>query len=134
MERSLRNMIAVLENALHKAEINLPYSQYVVMRALYQQDGISQAKLAEALQKDTAAIKRTIDNLEEKGLVSRQSVSGRQYDVYVTAKGKRMKRKIIEVSQQTLRALLADIPHDTQMQVLNFFEDINNATAKIKGS
>lgn len=132
MERCLRNMITVLEDALNKAEIDLPYSQYVVMRALYRQDKISQAKLAEVLQKDTAAIKRTIDNLEEKGLVNRKSVSGRQYDIYVTAKGKRVKEKIIEVGQQTLQTLLAEIPDDTQMTVLDFFEGINHATAKMK--
>lgn len=132
MERCLCNMVSTLENALNKAGIDLPYSQYVVMRALYQQDKISQAKLAEFLKKDTAAIKRTIDNLEGKGLVCRQAASVRQYDICVTAKGKRMKEKITEVGTQTLQGLLADIPHETQMTVLDFFESINQATSKMK--
>lgn len=132
MERCLRGMVATLESALNKAGIDLPYSQYVVMRTLYQQDKISQAKLAEFLQKDTAAIKRTIDNLEGKGLVCRQAVSGRQYDICVTAKGKRMEEKIAEVGKRTLQDLLADIPYEAQMTVLDFFESINRATSKMK--
>lgn len=132
MERCLNGMVAVLDKNLNKNGIDLPHSQYVVMRALYQQDKISQSKLADLLQKDIAAIKRTIDKLEEKGLVKRHAVSGRQYNIHITAKGKRMKEAIIGVGQQTLQTLLTDIPHETQMTVLDFFESINQATAKMK--
>ena len=52
-----------LNNKLQEADIDLPHSQFVVLRCIYYRDGLSQLEISNLLFKDAAAIKRTIDNL-----------------------------------------------------------------------
>ena len=55
-----------LNTALLENNIDLPHSQFVVLRILYFHDGMSQLDIANMVSKDAAAIKRTVDNLETK--------------------------------------------------------------------
>ena len=61
-----------LNAAISANNIDLPHSQFIVLRCLYYNDQISQLDIAKLLSKDAAAIKRTVDELEKKRLVIRK--------------------------------------------------------------
>ena len=68
-------MAKALRIVLERYAVDLPHSQFVMLRLLYYKDGLSQQEIAALLCKDAAAIKRTIDNLKKRGLVERVHVS-----------------------------------------------------------
>jgi DNA-binding MarR family transcriptional regulator len=82
-------------NVLRKNGINLPHSQYVILRCLHFKDDISQQELANLVYKDTAAVKRTLDILEKKGLVKRTPVTMRKNSVKMTSAGRELMPKVI---------------------------------------
>ena len=92
--KALWALSATLNATLKENGIDLPTSQYIVMRFLYGQDGISQNRIATLLYKDAAAIKRSIDNLEKKGLVERRAVSRCKNNIYLTEKGRKEKARL----------------------------------------
>ena len=70
LDRTLWALSNSLNVALKKNEgIDLPHSQYLVLRTLFEKDGLSQNEIAAHLHKDAAAIKRTVDYLEQKDLL-----------------------------------------------------------------
>lgn len=73
LARASNSMATHLNSLLKKEGIDLPHSQYIVLKCLYDEDGISQQDLADKIYKDTAAIKRTLDILEKKRLDSKDS-------------------------------------------------------------
>lgn len=78
MEQALGTMTGALANAFKANGIDLPHSQYTVLRLLYSSETpMTQINIAEILKKDAAAIKRTVDILERKGLVVREAQNGR---------------------------------------------------------
>lgn len=69
LDRTLWALSNSLNVALKNEGIDLPHSQYLVLRTLFEKDGLSQNEIAAHLHKDAAAIKRTVDYLEQKDLL-----------------------------------------------------------------
>lgn len=124
MERCMRTMISRLSDNLASAGIALPYSQYEVMRVLYRDGNRSQIHIAHALQKDAAAIKRSIDSLESKGFVNRREVSGRENIVELIPKGESIKTTVIGIAEQTINDILAPISTEHRRIVMDTLEAI----------
>lgn len=91
-----------LNAALADNNIDLPHSQFVVLRILYFYDGISQLEIANVISKDAAAIKRTVDNLEAKGLVIRKQVRALKNSVCITETGRQLMPKVLEIAQSVI--------------------------------
>ncbi len=102
-------MTGVLNANMKKQGIDLPHSQYSVIRALFDEDGISQAEIATRLHKDAAAIKRSVDNLENKGLIIREPASLCKYSIYLSETGKKMQPEIMRIVGQSIEEILEDI-------------------------
>ncbi len=106
MEQALGTMTGTLADAFKANGIDLPHSQYAVLRLLYtSQTPLTQIKIAEILKKDAAAIKRTLDILERKGLVRREAHNGRTNNVICTDKALAMKDEITVISSDTLHSI-----------------------------
>jgi DNA-binding MarR family transcriptional regulator len=106
-------------NASIAAEgIDLPHSQFIVLRCLYFNDDLSQLDIAHLLSKDAAAIKRTIDNLEEKNLVARKQVRTLKNSVCITEEGRALIPRILKIAQRIIDKALSDI--DKEDRVLLF--------------
>ena len=109
MEQALGTMTGALANAFKANGIDLPHSQYTVLRLLYSSETpMTQINIAEILKKDAAAIKRTVDILERKGLVVREAQNGRTNRVVCTEKALAMKERVIESANDTLHRMLGD--------------------------
>lgn len=124
MDRCVCAISAALAANFKKEGIDLSFSQYVAIRALYANGQASQVELATWLRKDTAAIKRTIDKLVRKGFVIRCPVSGRQNNLHLTAKGRDLHGQIMKSVLRTMQTLLAGIPGTTQEEVFGFLDHI----------
>lgn len=109
MEQALGTMTGALANAFKANGIDLPHSQYTVLRLLYSSETpMTQINIAEILKKDAAAIKRTVDILERKGLVVREAQNGWTNRVVCTEKALAMKEIVIESANDTLHRMLGD--------------------------
>lgn len=109
IEQALGTMTGALANAFKANGIDLPHSQYTVLRLLYSSETpMTQINIAEILKKDAAAIKRTVDILERKGLVVREAQNGRTNRVVCTEKALAMKEIVIESANDTLHRMLGD--------------------------
>lgn len=124
LERCVCAMSMRLHDNLQAAGIELPHSQYAVLRELYIEDGVSQAQLARKLRKDTAAIKRTVDNLEKKGLVKREAASGRDYKVTVTGEALALKPTILDIAMETRAEVFKGISGQELDMVYDFITKI----------
>lgn len=93
-------MVSQLEEALKSAGLNISVPEYLIIRVLYDYDGIQQCEIASVLGKDKAAVCRTIGAMVKKGLVVTQSISHKCQRVFLTPKSEEMKPSIIAVAAE----------------------------------
>lgn len=91
--------------------IDLPFSQFVLLMQLYQQDGQTQQELAKVLHKDKAAIKRTVDNLVTRGLVIRAPQEGitRNVPLFLTSKAIVLRERVRDIYARHYGEIMQDI-------------------------
>ena len=94
--------------------LELTYPQYLVLMVLWEEDGARVSRIGERLFLDSATLTPLLKRLEARGLVERRrsEQDERVVEVYLTAEGKRMKRRaadvpahLFEKSQLTAREL-----------------------------
>lgn len=110
LEQALGTMTTSLADAFKANGIDLPHSQYAVLRLLYSsEEQLTQIKIAEILKKDAAAIKRTVDILERKGLVERKAYNGRTNKVICTEKAIVLKEIVTATADDTLHRIFGNL-------------------------
>jgi DNA-binding MarR family transcriptional regulator len=124
LARASNSMAMYLNNVLRKEGIDLPHSQYVILRCLYLNDGISQQELADAVFKDTAAVKRTLDILEKKGLIERVSVTMRKNSIKITRAGMEMIPGVMDCLEKSKETYLRGISGDEHKMLVDILERI----------
>jgi MarR family transcriptional regulator for hemolysin len=89
VEQTDRKAKAHSAQAFLKAGIDVTVDQWVLLKLIEQNPGISQTELATMATKDTASITRMLDIVEKKGYVERQSVPNdrRKYLLVLTKVG-----------------------------------------------
>ena len=112
LDRTLWALSNSLNVALKNEGIDLPHSQYLVLRTLFEKDGLSQNEIAAHLHKDAAAIKRTVDYLEQKGLVVRKTVAHSKYNVFLTEKSLSLQSKIMLIVDKVFSNALINVSED----------------------
>lgn len=128
MEQALGSMTSSLAAGFREKGIDLPHSQYVVLRLIYvSKEPLTQIKIAEILKKDAAAIKRTVDILQRKGLVERQAQSGRSNYVVATDKALELKETITETANRTLHELFGEFSDEELTAFTNMLGRIAGA-------
>ncbi|WP_082233122.1 MarR family winged helix-turn-helix transcriptional regulator [Halobacillus massiliensis] len=80
---------------------NLAPEQNLIMMLLWENDGLSQNKLADLLGKDKTNIARMASNLEKKGFIRRNysKEDRRSLQLYLTDSGVKLKDKVIPVAE-----------------------------------
>ena len=84
------------------SDFDITTEQWTVLNRLLQKDGYNQKELSIDSFKEQAAITRTLDILENKGLVERKKspADRREYLVYITEKGKRLLEETLPYAKQ----------------------------------
>ncbi len=122
--RAAATMATLLNQTLKSEGIDLPHSQFVILRHLYNEDGISQQELAERIFKDNAAIKRTLDNLEQKKLIQRVHVTQRKNSILITEEGKQLMPQVLQSAEKAMRQILQDISYEDYQHLREMLEKI----------
>lgn len=113
-----------LNAAILADNIDLPHSQFIVLRCLYYQDEISQFDLANLLSKDAAAIKRTVDELEKKGFVKRKQIRNLKNSVCITDQGKALMPQLLEIADRVKDDALKGISEKERKLLKELLEKI----------
>ena len=79
--------------------LELTYPQYLVLMVLWEEDGARVSRIGERLFLDSATLTPLLKRLAVRGLVERRrsEQDERVVEVYLTAEGKRMKRRAADV-------------------------------------
>jgi DNA-binding MarR family transcriptional regulator len=80
-------------------ELGVTYPQYLVLLVLWERDGARVSHLGDRLQLDSATLTPLLKRLEARGLVERRrsAADERVVEVFLTAAGKRLRRRAAEV-------------------------------------
>ncbi|MFK7969093.1 MAG: MarR family winged helix-turn-helix transcriptional regulator [Bacteroidia bacterium] len=95
-------------------DINLTSDQWIVLKRVGEEPGISQKNLAQSTAKEPASITRILDILQKGELIMRESVSNdrRTYGVSLTKKGKQLIEDLTPLAQEIRAQGLKDISED----------------------
>ncbi len=85
-------------------ELDITYPQYLVLLILWEQDGVRVSGLGERLHLDSATLTPLLKRLEARGLIERRrsAVDERVVEVFLTAEGKRARRKAQDIPEAML--------------------------------
>jgi DNA-binding MarR family transcriptional regulator len=104
--------------------IDLPHSQFIVLRYIYFKGALSQLEIAKLLSKDAAAIKRTIDLLEKKELVTRKEIRKLKNSVCITDKGKNLMPRVLEIGNEVINEALHGIEIENRELLRTMLDNI----------
>lgn len=85
--------------------------QWTVLIRLWERDGRTQSELSDATFRDRPTMSRIIDGMEERGLLERRPDpdDGRVRAVFLTRKGKDLKKKLVPVVERLVARLVRGI-------------------------
>lgn len=116
VSRAAVSLSKSMNASLEANDMDLPHSQFIVLRCLYYKDALSQLEIANLLSKDAAAIKRTVDLLEKKEFVIRKQVRTLKNSVCITEKGRELMPKALKIAEEQLNEAMAGIkPKDREL-------------------
>ncbi|MBD5201496.1 MAG: MarR family transcriptional regulator [Bacteroidales bacterium] len=117
-----QRLLTELAGALGNEKLPVTPAEYLVLRAVFSEDGIQQCEIAELIGKDKGTVCRTVASLERKGFVTTQSVSHRCLRVYASEEGRRVEPRIMAVAgerHKALESLLTPLEREVFVSVLD---------------
>jgi len=80
-------------------ELDITYPQYLVLLTLWEEDGARVSRIGQRLHLDSATLTPLLKRLEARGLIDRRrsSADERVVEVFLTAEGKRLRRKARDI-------------------------------------
>lgn len=102
-----------LKSNFEKEGIDITPQQWSALTYLWNEDGISQQKLANAFSKDKTSVTRLLNNMEKNGLIERKQAEDdkRNKKIYLTYKSRLLKKTSIKIAEKTLMETLVGIEH-----------------------
>ncbi|MCP5061947.1 MAG: MarR family transcriptional regulator [Ignavibacteriae bacterium] len=88
--------------------ISITPQQWSVLTYLWNEDGISQQKIANVFSKDKTSMTRLLNNMEKNGFIIRQQgvKDKRNKNIFLTERSKELKEKSIKVAEETLAEII----------------------------
>jgi len=81
--------------------IDITSDQWVLLKTISENEGLTQRELATKSFKEPASITRTLDLMERKMMVSRMKLDDRRsYGIYITKSGKKLIKKILPLAKK----------------------------------
>lgn len=98
-------------------ELNLTYTQYVVMMVLWEFGGMTEGELGEKVHLDSGTLAPLLKRLEKQGLVNRTRPESNERKLFLslTEQGESLKEKAISVPQ-AMRGCI-DLPEEELLQL-----------------
>ena len=126
----------LIENKLKinfdKEGLDITPQQWSALTYLWNEDGISQQKLADAFSKDKTSMTRLLNNMEKNDLIERRKdeVDKRNKRIFLTYKSRLIKKSTIKIAEKTLMETLIGINHEDLKLSKKVLKKINNNLEK----
>lgn len=88
VHRALFSMIKRLHKELKAQNLNFTHSDYTILRALDQKNGLTQTEISKIIGKEKSGVSRSINSLERQGYIFRTPANGCTNEVFISEKGK----------------------------------------------
>ena len=98
-------------------ELNLTYTQYVVMMVFWEHGGMTEKELGEIVHLDSGTLAPLLKRLEKQGLVNRIRPESNERRLYIslTKEGEALKARALHIPQTIRRCI--DMPDDELMML-----------------
>ena len=102
------------------SQYDMPLGQWVTLKTLAENDGISQKQLSLLLEKDQNNVKAMIDRLEKKHLLRREPdmTDRRAFSLVVTDEGRQMVRKLAALDEQAVHEIEMPLKETERAELL----------------
>ena len=99
IERTQQCLKRELRRSFREQGFNITPYQWIILYRLWQQEGLTQAEIADHTIRDKPTITRMIDVMEKHGLLVRKNDHNdrRAYKIYLTNSGRQLKERLPEV-------------------------------------
>lgn len=106
-----RLLIKRLNRNFAKSGFSVSQEQWLLLRQLWEKEGVKQQVLADAVGKDKVNITKLVDSLEKRKMVKRvnDKVDRRAKKIYLTEQGKALKDELNAIVDQTVNEALASV-------------------------
>lgn len=107
-------------------EMQLTFSEYVLLLHLYENEGVSQEEMAALLMVDKAAVARTSRCLQERGLLRKRqcNLDKRKKHLYCTAEGKAAQPFFLKILKEWIDFLCAGMDEAAIKLLLQSFKTL----------
>lgn len=102
LDLAFNSLVGELNRTMHGLGLPLNHAQFAILQNLFLKDGQSQSDIARRVNKDRAAISRSLNSLEENGFIVRMAVSGSKNGIYLTEKAIGERNKISEAINKAI--------------------------------
>lgn len=127
----IRGAFRGFETALARylATVDLPVSQFYILRLLWEEDGNTQSDIAAQASMSESVASQVIQKMEKAGLVTRKKVSGdsRKRKVFLTPKGIALRQKIMTEGIQISEAHRPDISREDILTAISVLMKVKDA-------
>lgn len=104
--------------------IDLTSDQWIILKRIFENEGINQRELAKIAYKEPASITRMLDILEKKGWVSRQDAPNdrRTYEMFLTPEGTKLVEQLLPMAVEIREQGVRGFSEEEINQFKNFLE------------
>lgn len=102
---AFQTQYTLLSCELVKSGLDITPPEYLILRVLYDNDGLQQCEIASSLGKDQGAVCRSVKELVRKDLVRTEAESHKCRRVYISEKGKSIRPEIMDVAKERQHSL-----------------------------
>jgi DNA-binding MarR family transcriptional regulator len=102
LDRTMRQLRKISQQRINETGEDLTIEQWVVLYAVWQEEGVSQVELSNGLYKDAPTTTRIIDYLVKKNLVFRKmnDQDRRKFNLHLTREGRATVDKLLPVVEE----------------------------------
>jgi len=111
LERTVRQFRKFSQRELSKRGFDISGEQWVVLKRIHEEAGITQKEIAESTYKDPASVTRMIDLMENRGFVNRKMAADdrRSFSIYLTEKGISFVDEVLPIAGEMRKYGLKDV-------------------------
>ena len=115
-----------MQNRFLESSYNVTFLQWVILSVLENQEGITQQRIADTLEKDKTTVTRILDSMEKRDLIVRinDKADRRQKAIYMTNKGREAERELMSLAISEFDSALKGIKQEQLKQTSEILERI----------
>ncbi len=126
LERTARQFRKYMQYTFSRKGIRITTEQWIVLKKISENEGISQKEIAEFTYKDPASVTRMLDTLENKRYAIRKITQDdrRSCALYTTEKGRKVVEKAFPVASKIMKEGIDGISHEELIKMQEIIDKI----------